>query len=310
MTRTGPTSARARTYLHAARAALHARFVKGPWSQAAFEFVTFGIKQGWACLFGGLMLGLLLGTFLWYPDAAPLARYDVLVLGAVGIQIMMLWTGLETWEEAKIIFVFHIVGTVMELFKTAHGSWIYPEASLLRIGAVPLFTGFMYAAVGSYIARVWRIFDFQFDRFPPLWLQGVLAAAIYVNFFAHHWLPDVRIALFIATALIYGPCLIWFRADETQRPMPLVIGFLLVALFIWFAENLGTFARAWAYPGQEHGWHMVSLSKLGSWYLLMIISFVLVAAIHKGARRVPGGPSDEDPEAARREPGRDRLPHL
>ena len=287
-----PAQTRAQQRLHAARAALHARCVNGPVSQTVFEFVAFGIKQGWACLFGGLMLGLLLLTFVWYPEGAPLSRYDFLVLGAVAIQVMMLWTGLETWEEAKIILVFHIVGTVMELFKTYHGSWIYPEESFLRIGGVPLFTGFMYAAVGSYLARVWRIFDFRFDRFPPLW--------------AHHWLPDVRIALFVGTAMVYGPCLVWFRADEAHRPMPLVIGFLLVAVFIWFAENLGTFARAWAYPGQEHGWQMVSLSKLGSWYLLMIISFVLVALVH----RAPGGPRIEDPEAARRKQGRDRLSHL
>ena len=248
-----PAPTRAQQRLHAARAALHARYVTGPVSQAVFEFIAFGIKQGWACLFGGLMLGLLLLTFVWYPDGALLSRYDFLVLGALAIQIMMLWTGLETWEEARIILVFHVVGTVMELFKTAHGSWIYPEDSFLRIGAVPLFTGFMYGAVGSYLARVWRIFEFRFDRFPPLWLQGLLATAIYVNFFAHHWLPDVRIALFVA------------------------------------------------YPGQEHGWQMVSLSKLGSWYLLMIISFVLVAAVHGKAHRAPGGPRIEDPEAARRE---------
>lgn len=301
-----PAQTRAQQRLHAARAALHARCVNGPVSQTVFEFVAFGIKQGWACLFGGLMLGLLLLTFVWYPEGAPLSRYDFLVLGAVAIQVMMLWSGLETWEEAKIILVFHIVGTVMELFKTYHGSWIYPEESFLRIGGVPLFTGFMYAAVGSYLARVWRIFDFRFDRFPPLWVQASLTTAIYVNFFAHHWLPDVRIALFVGTAMVYGPCLVWFRADEAHRPMPLVIGFLLVAVFIWFAENLGTFARAWAYPGQEHGWQMVSLSKLGSWYLLMIISFVLVALVH----RAPGGPRIEDPEAARRKQGRDRLSHL
>ena len=113
--------------------------------------------------------------------------------------------------------------------------------------------------------------------------------------------PDVRIALFVGIAMVYGPSMVWFRADEAHRPMPLVIGFGLVAIFIWFAENLGTFARAWAYPGQEHGWQMVSLSKLGSWYLLMIISFVLVAAVHGKAHRAPGGPRIEDPEAARRE---------
>ena len=300
-----PVQTRLQQRLHEARAALHARHVKGPVSQAVFEFVAFGIKQGWACLFGGLMLGLLLATFLWYPESAPVSRYDFLVIGAVVIQILMLWTGLETLEEAKVILVFHITGTIMELFKTAHGSWIYPEESVLRIGAVPLFTGFMYAAVGSYLARVWRIFEFRFERLPPLWIQGLLAAAIYVNFFAHHWLPDVRIALFAGTVMVYGPCLVWFRPDRFHRPMPLVIGFLLVALFIWFAENIGTFARAWTYPGQEDGWHPVSLSKLGSWYLLMIISFVLVAAVHRGGHRGghrdTGGPGHENREASRRE---------
>ncbi|MCF6276186.1 MAG: DUF817 domain-containing protein, partial [Robiginitomaculum sp.] len=62
---------------------------------------------------------------------------------------------------------------------------------------------------------------------------------------------------------------------------PLIIGLFLVAIFIWFAENIGTFARAWSYPGQENGWHMVSPAKLGAWFLLMLISFVLVAFMHR-----------------------------
>jgi len=267
--------------LHTARAALHARWVNGPVSQGLFEFLAFGIKQAWACLFGGAMLDLLLLTFLFYPEGAALSRYDFLVLAALAIQAAMLLSGLETWEEARIILVFHVVGTIMELFKTQAGSWIYPEDSFLRIGAVPLFSGFMYAAVGSYLARVWRIFAFRFTHFPPFWLQGLLAGVIYVNFFAHHWLPDIRLALFAATLLIYGRCWVRFRPDVSYRRMPLVVGFGLVALFIWFAENLGTFARAWAYPGQEDGWEMVSFAKLGSWYLLMIISFVLVATVHR-----------------------------
>ena len=63
---------------------------KGPVAAFAYEFVRFGIKQGWACLFGGLMLALLLATHLWYPAHAALARYDFLVLSAVAIQIGML----------------------------------------------------------------------------------------------------------------------------------------------------------------------------------------------------------------------------
>lgn len=247
----------------------------------AFEFLMFGFKQGWACIFGGAMLALLMGTALWYPDDAPLARYDFLVIGAVVIQAAMLAFRLETLDEAKVILAFHVVGTIMELFKTAAGSWIYPEPSLLRIGEVPLFSGFMYAAVGSYIARIWRIFAIRFDHYPPVWTTVVLAAAIYVNFFAHHWIWDFRWLLFAATALLFWRTRFYFTPDRTRRWMPALIGFLLVAGFIWIAENLGTWARAWVYPDQEGGWAPVSLAKLGSWYLLMIISVVLVSLVQR-----------------------------
>jgi uncharacterized membrane protein YoaT (DUF817 family) len=273
------------TWLHTRREAWRAAFVRGPATAFAFEFISFGVKEGWACLFGALMLALLLGTHAYYPANAPLARYDFLTLLALAIQVGMLATRLETWEEARVIAVFHIVGTVMEVFKTGVGSWLYPEPSLLRIAGVPLFSGFMYASVGSYLARIWRIFDFNFTRFPPIWLQGLLALAIYANFFAHHYIPDMRIALFVASIAIYGPCLLHFRPDQEERTLPLAIGMVLVALFIWFAENLGTFAQAWIYPGQERGWRPVGIEKLGSWYLLMIISWVLVAAVHTGGRK-------------------------
>ena len=173
------------------------------WRLWLYEFMLFGFKQAWACLFGALMLGLLLATHLLYPENAALHRYDFITLGAVAIQAGMLLFRLETPAEAKVILVFHVVGTVMELFKTAAGSWLYPEPAILRIGGVPLFSGFMYAAVGSYIARVWRIFDFRFTAYPPRWATYALAAAIYVNFFAHHFLPDIRIALFAATVILY-----------------------------------------------------------------------------------------------------------
>ncbi|MEY4269292.1 MAG: hypothetical protein RLZZ58_508, partial [Pseudomonadota bacterium] len=108
-----------------------------------------------------------------------------------------------------------------------------------------------------------------------------LAAAIYVNFFAHHWLPDLRWLLFAATALLFWRCQVWFKPWHVHRRMPLLVGWALVALFIWFAENIGTFANAWSYPDQKDGWQMVSLAKLGSWYLLMIISFVLVSLVQR-----------------------------
>ena len=267
-------------WLHDQKIELERRVVTGPKSWALFEFVAFGVKQAWACIFGGLMLVLLISTYLYYPADAWLSRYDFITLGAVTIQAGMLLFRLETWEEAKVILAFHIVGTVMEVFKIHVGSWVYPEESFLRIADVPLFSGFMYACVGSYMARVWRLFEFRFERFPPLWAQALLAAAIYINFFTHHFGPDVRTLLFAVAAGLYGPCKVWFKSNEEHMFMPLLLGLFLVAVFIWFAENIGTATRAWAYPSQESGWHIVSFAKLGSWFLLMNISFVLVAWLH------------------------------
>ena len=247
--------------------------------RAFFEFLMFGIKQAWACLFGGAMLALLFATGLYWPHGAPLARYDFLVLAALGIQAAMLVYRLESWDEAKVIFAFHVVGTIMEVFKTSIGSWEYPEASILRIAGVPLFSGFMYASVGSYLARVWRIFDFHFSNYPPRWATIALAAAIYINFFTHHWLADMRVLLFAAMAMLYGRCIVWFKSDRKERGLPMLVGFALVALFIWFAENVGTFSHAWTYPSQHAGWQIVPFAKIGSWLLLMIISFVLVSVI-------------------------------
>ena len=208
--------------LTVAREQLKARLVRGAFSQAAFEFLAFGVKQAWACVFGGALLALLLATHLFYPENAPLARYDFLTLAALALQAGLIASKLETLEEARVIAAFHLVGTLMEIFKTHVGSWSYPEANLLRIGGVPLFSGFMYAAVGSYLVRVQRVFDFRFERFPPLWAQSALALAIYVNFFSHHYVVDIRYGLFAATALIYGRCVVWFRPDAVHRPMPLI----------------------------------------------------------------------------------------
>ncbi|WP_428640885.1 DUF817 domain-containing protein [Roseibium sp.] len=256
-------------------------------ARAATEFLAFGLKQAYACLFGGLLLGLILLTRFFYPESAAFARYDFLFVCALALQAGMLISRLETLDEAKIILVFHIVGTVMEVFKTAAGSWVYPEESLFRIGGVPLFTGFMYASVGSYLARVSRIFDFAYTAYPPFWATCLFALAIYVNFFSHHFIMDFRLALFACLLLLYGRTWIHFSVFRYRHKMPLVLGFFLVALFIWIAENIGTFARVWQYPSQQAEWSLVSLSKLNAWVLLMIISFVLVTIVNRPQREHP-----------------------
>ena len=259
---------------------------RGRLNQGLYEFLLFGLKQAWACLFGGAMVALLIGTKYLWPEDAPLARYDFLVISAVALQALLLAARLEHREEALVIAIFHVVGTAMEVFKTAQGSWIYPEPSLLRIGGVPLFSGFMYAAIGSYAARAWRLFEFRFVRYPPSWGPWLLAILAYLNFFTHHYLPDIRWGLYILSAVLFGRTWVVFTPDRKPRRMPMLLGFALVALFIWFAENIGTFTSAWIYPGQRDGWRMVSIGKLGAWYLLIMLSFALVTLVHRP--RPPG----------------------
>ena len=266
---TGPTLEPLRRFIRGRLAAL---------PPGLSEFILFGLKQAWACLFGGLMLGLIILTKLvWQPDW-PLHRYDALFLMALAIQVTFLLLKMETLEEAKVILIYHVVGTVMEIFKVHMGSWTYPEEALIRIGGVPLFSGFMYASVGSYMARAIRIFDMRFTHYPPFWTTAVLAIAIYANFYAHHYLPDIRILLFAATVLLFGRVRIYYTVEAKPRWMPLVLAAFLTSIFLWIAENIGTATGVWLYPGQ-HAWHMVSFNKLGSWYLLLYVSFVLVTIV-------------------------------
>jgi uncharacterized membrane protein YoaT (DUF817 family) len=259
----------------------------GDWARARLPFavaelVMFVLKQGWACLFGGLLLAaILLTKAIWQPDW-PVHRYDALFLFAIATQIIFLWRKLETWEEARVILLFHLTGTAMEWFKVHAGSWAYPEPGIFKLMGVPLFSGFMYAAVGSYMARVIRVFDMAFAPYPRFPLTVLLAAAIYVNFFAHHFLPDIRLALFLATVALYGRTRIWFRIHDRHWWMPLPVAALLSALALWVAENVGTATGTWIYSGQLPG-QMVSLAKLGSWYLLLYVAFVTVTLVTRRA---------------------------
>lgn len=267
------------------------------------EFMVFVLKQAWACIFGAALLAVLMAARLWYPEDAALARNDFLTIAAVVIQILMVVTRLETLRELRVIVLFHLVGTVMELFKTDVGSWSYEAEGFLRIGAVPLFSGFMYAAVGSYMVRVYRLFDLRFASYPRRWITAIVAGGIYANFFTHHYIWDLRWVLLAAVGIIFGPCVMHFRVFRRRFRMPLVIAFLLVALFIWIAENIATWSGAWLYPSQVDGWHLVPLDKLVAWFLLMIISVVLVAWVYKPES--PEEPAEALPAVAAEVPSAD-----
>ncbi len=250
--------------------------------RGAARVVAFIAMQAASCLFAlSFLAALILTRAIWQPDWA-LHRYDALVLIAVGLQALFIWTKAETWEEARVILLFHLTGTMMEWFKVSAGSWAYPEPGLLKLFGVPLFTGFMYAAVGSYIARAIRLFDIRLAPAPPYWTIAVLALAIYVNFWSHHYVADMRTLLFAATVILFARTRLWFRVLDLWlwAPVPLVA--LLAALMLWGAENIGTLTGTWRYAGQQP-WQLVSWGKLGSWYLLLFVAFATVTLVTRQA---------------------------
>ncbi|WFU16002.1 DUF817 domain-containing protein [Bradyrhizobium sp. CB3481] len=255
------------------------------WTSPLYEFLRFGAKQAFACLFGGIAVFLMIATWRFYPADAALPRYDFLFLCMIAVQLALLASRLETFDEAKVILIYHLVGTAMELFKTQVGSWIYPEPNFFRVGGVPLFSGFMYSCIGSYICRAWRLFDFEFTAHPRRLALAVLSLAIYVNFFSHHFIIDLRWLLFAWSILLFCRSRVHFKVWREYRTMPLLLGLFLVSLFIWFSENIGTFTKTWLYPSQRQGWELVSFGKLGSWFLLLIISYTLVSLINKPRER-------------------------
>jgi uncharacterized membrane protein YoaT (DUF817 family) len=255
------------------------------WTALPYEFFRFGVKQAWASLFGGIAIFLMIATWWFYPVDAALPRYDFLFLCMVTVQLALLAGKLETPDEAKVILIYHAVGTVMELFKTQAGSWIYPEGNFVRIGGVPLFTGFMYACIGSYLCRAWRLFDFEFTQHPRRRGLAALSIAIYVNFFSHHYIVDLRWLLFALAGALFFRTRVHFRIWRHHRSMPLLLGLVLVSALIWCSENIGTFTKTWLYPSQRLGWSMVSIDKLGSWFLLLIISYTLVSLVNAPRQR-------------------------
>ncbi len=261
------------------------------------EFLIFGWKEARACVFAGSFFVVLIASR--YVPLGDLPRYDFIFLAAIAIQIVLLATRIESGREAVTLCLFHCIGLILELFKThpAVASWSYPEPGYLKLGTVPLYSGFMYAAVASYMCQAWRIFDLELDRYPSYWLSGPLCAAIYINFFTNWYIQDLRFLLIPAVFAIFLRTRVNFTVWRgRRRRMPLVLSFALIGFFIWVAENIATFVGAWVYPEQTARWTAVSFQKFSSWFLLVIISFLIVADLkHVRERR---GRAVEEPSAS------------
>ena len=263
-----------------------------PWGQLAglrrgiVEFLYFGAKEARACLFAGLFF---LSIFL-VPRAGlfGLPRYDVLLVIALAIQALMIWTRLETWDEAKAILLFHIVGFVLEVFKVSSSiqSWSYSDFGYTKVLGVPLFSGFMYAAIGSYIIQAWRLFDLRIRHHPPYWMATLIAVAIYLNFFTHHFIGDYRWYIAACAIGLYARSTVVFRPYDRDRQMPLLLAFVLIGLFIWLAENISTFFGIWHYPNQLGAWSAVHIGKWSSWSMLVIMTITIVAHLKHIKKRI------------------------
>lgn len=215
-------------------------------------------------------------------------RYDLLLVIAIAIQAAMVITRLETVDELKAISLFHVIGFALEVFKTSSAikSWSYPDFAYSKVFGVPLFSGFMYAAVGSYIIQAWRLFDLRIRHHPPYWMAAVVAVLIYANFFTHHFIGDYRWYLAAAAIGLYARTTVIFRPLDRDRTMPLVLSFILIGFFIWLAENISTFFGIWRYPEQLGAWTAVHFGKWSSWSLLVIMTITIVANLKHIKERI------------------------
>ncbi len=239
------------------------------------------MRLGSAALFGILLLLAFVITHQMHWPIAGLYRYDALLVYALLIQALLIVHKLETPREVVVIAMFHVMAMAMEIFLTHPkiGSWHYPEAAVFRLYTVPLFAGFMYSAMGSFLARGLRLFAVSFERLPPLPWLGVLALLAYGNFFSKFFVPDIRNALFLASIVLFWRTRLHLTLNDQARTLlflPLLLG---LALLVWVAENIATFANIWRYPSQAQVWQWVGWEKVGSWYLLLLLSLVLVLAV-------------------------------
>lgn len=247
------------------------------------QLLIFTRLQTSSCAFAvALLSGVALSTVL---PQLPVARYDLLLVYGLLLTLVFRLRGWDSGRDVLVIAVCHAIGLAFELVKVSLGSWSYPEPAVFKFAGVPLYGGFLYAAVGSYVCRAWQLMDLELVRYRPR-ATTALAVAIYVNFFSHHWLPDVRWPLAALLVAVTGGTSVRFSVGKARYRMPLALSFALIGFFLWLAENIATYLGAWRYPHQLHGWQPVALEKFGSWALLISVTFVIVAATRR--RRGPG----------------------
>lgn len=247
------------------------KFIRG-----LFQFAWL---QALSCIFPVIIFGTLALTKI--VEVPGIHRYELILLICLLAQAGMVVFKLETVDELKVICVFHLIGLGLEIYKVHMGSWSYPEAGWSKVFGVPLYSGFMYASVASYICQAWRRMELRMTGWPRAVYTVLLCAAIYFNFFTHHYTWDFRWVLTALLVVVFWRTKVYFSVLGRTYWMPLTVSFLLIGFFIWIAENISTFLGAWSYPDQERVWRLVHIGKISSWFLLVVISVIIVAQLKR-----------------------------
>ncbi|WP_183562857.1 DUF817 domain-containing protein [Mucilaginibacter sp. SP1R1] len=248
------------------------------------HIITFVSQQALSCLFPVLVFTMLAISHLF---AAVIPRYDFMLIACILIQAALYYTKIETKDEVLVICIFHLLGLMMELFKVHYGSWAYPEFAYTKLLGVPLYSGFMYASVASYMCQAWRRLDLQIIHWPGHYTACLIGALIYLNFFSNHFVPDVRYLIGLLILYFFRQSVVIFYVNKKAFRMPTILSFLLIGFFIWLAENVATLLGAWKYAYQHNGWAMVNYQKISSWGFLVIVSFIIVAELKMLKQSIP-----------------------
>ncbi|MBV2240871.1 DUF817 domain-containing protein [Bacillus inaquosorum] len=231
-----------------------------------------------------LSLFCLFGYYTNHP-LPFLPRYDWSLIICVLMQLWMVRSGLETRDELKVITLFHLIGLALELFKVHMGSWSYPEEGYSKMFGVPLYSGFMYASVASYLCQAWRRLNVELVKGRRFSSCTACGRDLF-EFFTHHYSIDIRWWLSDLSSLslaIMGH----IRGEWNSLPYAACTFFCAHRIFIWIAENIATFFGAWTYPNQTDAWSLVHLGKVSSWLLLVIVSFLIVATLKQVKEQNP-----------------------
>ena len=244
-------------------------------SKRKISWISWGLDQIWwqirAAWFGiAFLMAIVAASVIWGSDWA-VARTDALFVVGVALAGLVFALGVNRLQDALPMGIVFLLGIGLELQKTGIGAWAYADGGVLMLGEKPLFVGFMYAAVASYVIRSLRLKGLRVVRLPHWAVALGFSAVIYGAFF-------VPVPVWVRPMLLLLAVLAFNRArvvapSGSWLPVPMALA--MAALLLWVAENVGTFTGTWTYRGQGPG-ELVTYSKIGAWFLLLNVVFWVV----------------------------------